>query len=42
MANWNCLLEHVFGGRIEGRIKVTGRRGRRCKQQLLDDFKEKR
>jgi len=34
----NCLLEHVFGGRI----KVTGRRGRRCKQQLLDDLKGKR
>jgi hypothetical protein len=41
-ANWigyvlrrNCLLKHV----IEGRIEMTGRRGRRRKQ-LLDDLKE--
>jgi hypothetical protein len=27
-------------GRIEGRIEVTGRRGRKRKH-LLDDFKEK-
>jgi hypothetical protein len=33
----NCLLKHV----IEGRINVTGRRGRRRKQ-LLDDLKETR
>jgi len=33
----NCLLKHVIGGKIE----VTGRRGRRCKQ-LLVDLKEKR
>jgi hypothetical protein len=32
----NCLLKHV----IEGRIEMTGRRGRRRKQ-LLDDLKEK-
>jgi hypothetical protein len=31
----------VIEGKLEGRIKVTGRRGRRCKQ-LLDDLKEKR
>jgi hypothetical protein len=31
----------VFEGKLEGRIEMTGRRGRRCKQ-LLDDFKEKR
>jgi hypothetical protein len=37
----NCLLKHVIGGKIEGRIEVTGRRGRRRKQ-LLDDFKGKR
>jgi hypothetical protein len=43
-ANWighilrrNCLLKHV----IEGKIKVTGRQGRRRKQ-LLDDLKEMR
>jgi hypothetical protein len=33
----NCLLKHV----IEGRIEMTGRRGRRS-MQLLDDLKEKR
>ena len=37
----NCLLKHLFGGKIGGRIKETGRRGRRRKQ-LLDDVKEKR
>jgi hypothetical protein len=43
-ANWighilrrNCLLKHV----IEGRIEMTGRRGRRRKH-LLDDLNEKR
>jgi hypothetical protein len=47
-ANWighilhrNCLLKHVIEGKSEGRIEMTGRRGRRCKQ-LLDDLKEKR
>ena len=30
-----------IGGKIEGRIEVMGRRGRRC-QQLLDDLEEKR
>ena len=47
-ANWighilrrNCLLEHVTEGKIQGRIEVTRRRGRRCKQ-LLYDIKEKR
>jgi hypothetical protein len=47
-ANWighivrkNCPLKHITEGTIEGRIEVTGRRGRRCKQ-LLDDLKEKR
>jgi hypothetical protein len=47
-ANWighilrtTCLLQRVIKGKIEGRIGVTGRRGRRRKQ-LLDDFKEKR
>jgi len=44
-ANWighilnsNCLSKHVIEGKIEGRIEVTGRRGRRRKQ-LLDDLK---
>jgi hypothetical protein len=47
-ANWighilcrNCLLKHVIEGKLEGRIKVTGRRGRRRKL-LLDDCKETR
>jgi hypothetical protein len=47
-ANWignilrrNCLLKHVTEGKLEGRIEMTGRRGRRCKQ-VLDDLKEKR
>jgi hypothetical protein len=47
-ANWighilrrNCLLKHVIEGKLEGRIEMTGRRGRRRKQ-LLDECKEKR
>ena len=47
-ANWignilcrNCLLKHIIEGKIEGKIEVMGRQGRRCKQ-LLDDLKEKR
>jgi hypothetical protein len=47
-ANWvghilrrNCLLKHVIEGKIEGRIEMMGRRGRRRKQ-LLDDLKENR
>jgi hypothetical protein len=47
-ANWighilrrNCLLKHVIEGKLEGRIDMKGRRGRRRKQ-LLDDLKEKR
>jgi hypothetical protein len=47
-ANWighilrrNCLLKHVIEGKLEGRIEMTGGRGRRRKQ-LLDDLKEKR
>jgi len=38
-ANWighilrrNCLLRHVIEGKIEGKIEVMGRRGRRRKQ----------
>jgi hypothetical protein len=47
-ANWighmlrrNCLLKHIVEGNIEGRIKVTGRQGRR-RNQVLDDVKETR
>jgi hypothetical protein len=47
-ANWighilrrNRLLKHVIEGKLEGRIEMTGRRGRRPKQ-LLDDLKEKK
>jgi hypothetical protein len=37
----NCLLTHVIERKIEGRIEVTGRGGKRRKQ-LLDDLKEKK
>jgi hypothetical protein len=37
----NCLLRQVIEGKINGGIKVTGRRGRRTRK-LLDDLKEKR
>jgi hypothetical protein len=47
-ANWighilrrNCLLKHGTEGKIEGRIEVTGRRGR-SRKQLLDGLKKKR
>ena len=47
-ANWishilcrNCLLKRVIEGKIKGEIKVTGRRGRRCRK-LLDDLRERR
>jgi hypothetical protein len=47
-ANWighilcrNCLLAQVIGGKINGGIEVTGRRGRRCRK-LLDGLKERR
>ena len=45
-ANWighslNCLLKHFIDGKIQGRIEVTGKRGRRSRH-LLDDLKEKR
>jgi len=35
----NCLLKYVTEGKIEERIEVTGRRGKRC-GQLLDDLKK--
>jgi hypothetical protein len=37
----NCLLKHVIVGKIEGRVEMTGRRGR-GRKQLLDDLKETR
>jgi hypothetical protein len=37
----NCLLQHAMEEKIDERIEVTGRRGRRRKQ-LLDDLKERR
>jgi hypothetical protein len=37
----NRLLKHIIERKIEGRIEVTGRQGRRRKQ-LLNDCKEKR
>jgi hypothetical protein len=47
-ANWighilcrNCLLEHITEGKVERRMEVMGRRGRRRKQ-LLADLEEKR
>ena len=42
-ANWigqalrrDCLIKHVTEGKIEGRIEVMGRRGRRGKQLLFE------
>jgi hypothetical protein len=37
----DCLLKHVIGRKTEGRIEVTGRRGRRCKK-YMDDLKGKK
>jgi hypothetical protein len=34
-----CLLKHVIEGKVEGRIEMPGRRGRRRKQ-LMHYFKE--
>jgi hypothetical protein len=46
-ANWighilrrNCLLRQVIEGKINGRIEVTGRRGRR-RRKLPGDLKER-
>jgi len=36
-----CFLKHVIEGKTQGRLEVTGRRGR-TRQQLLDDLKEKK
>jgi hypothetical protein len=47
-ANWighilhrKCILKYVVEGKIEGRLEVAGRQGRRRKQRL-DVLKEKR
>jgi hypothetical protein len=47
-ANWNghilhrnCLLQRVSEKKIQGGIKVTGRRGR-GRRKLLDDLKKRR
>jgi hypothetical protein len=47
-ANWighilcrNCILKGVIEGTVEGRVEVTGRRGRR-RMQMLGDVKRKR
>jgi hypothetical protein len=37
----NCLLKYVIEGKLEGRIEMTEKRGRRRKQ-LLEDLKGKR
>jgi hypothetical protein len=36
----NCLLKHITEGKIEERIKLIERRGRKRKQ-LLEDLKER-
>jgi hypothetical protein len=38
---YNCLLKQLIEGKIKGELKVTRRRGRRCKK-LLDDLKDRR
>ena len=47
-ANWighilcrNWLMKQVIGGKIEGRIEVTGRRGG-IRKQLLDGLKKEK
>ena len=37
----NSLIQYVIEGKIEGRMEVMGRRGRR-RRQLLDDLIETR
>jgi hypothetical protein len=41
--NWigHILRRNVIEGKMEGRIQLKGRRGRRC-NQLLDDLKNMR
>jgi hypothetical protein len=47
-ANWighilrrNCILQQVIEEKLQGRIEVTGRQGRR-RRKLLDNLKERR
>ena len=42
MWSGNCLIKHVIKEKIEVRIEMTGRRGRRRRKQTLDDVKERR
>jgi hypothetical protein len=37
----NCFLQRVTEGKVQGRIEVTGRQGRR-RRKLLDDLKKRR
>jgi hypothetical protein len=37
----NCLLKHAIGGKLKGKIEMTGTGGRR-RIQLLDDLEETR
>ena len=37
----SCLIKHTIEGKAEGRIEVTGRRGRR-RWKLLEDLKDAR
>jgi len=37
----NCLLNSIIIGKIESKIEVKGRRGRKRKQ-LLDELREKK
>ena len=37
----NCLLKHAVEGKLDGKIGVTGRRGRRSKQLPYDLRKAK-
>jgi hypothetical protein len=37
----NCLLQRVTEGKLQGRIEVTGRQGRR-RRKLLDDLKQRK
>jgi hypothetical protein len=37
----NCLLKHVIKGKLEGRVEVTRRRGRRGTQLLVDKNERK-
>jgi hypothetical protein len=36
----NCILQRVIERKIQGKIEVTGRHGRR-RRKLLDDLKER-